>query len=74
MRTIEQSKQFKKDLKREHKGRHASYLADILQATLTLFVNDEPLPVAQRDHALTGKWQILSQRVAFRTMNSCSVD
>lgn len=57
MRTIEQSKQFKRDLKREHRGRHASYLADILQATLTLLVNDEPLPVVQRDHALTGKWQ-----------------
>jgi mRNA interferase YafQ len=57
MRTIEQSKQFKKDLKRERKGRHAKYLAEILEATLTLLVHDEQLPIAQRDHALSGKWQ-----------------
>jgi mRNA interferase YafQ len=57
MRTIEQSTQFKKDLKREGKGRHAQILPDILEATLTLLASDEPLPPAQRDHALTGKWQ-----------------
>jgi mRNA interferase YafQ len=57
MRTIEQSSQFKKDLKREYKGRHAKYLVEILEVTLTLLVNDQTLPVALRDHALTGKWQ-----------------
>ena len=57
MRTIEQSKQFKRDLRRERRGRHANYLADVLQTALTLLLNDEPLPMAQRDHVLTGKWQ-----------------
>jgi mRNA interferase YafQ len=57
MRTIEQSTQFKKDLKRECKGRHAKILPVVLEATLTLLASDEPLPQALRDHALTGKWQ-----------------
>jgi mRNA interferase YafQ len=57
MRTIEQSSQFKKDLKRESRGRHTKYLVDILEAALTLLVNDQALPVALRDHALNGKWQ-----------------
>jgi mRNA-degrading endonuclease YafQ of YafQ-DinJ toxin-antitoxin module len=54
MRTIEQSTQFKKDLKSEGKGRHAKYLAEVLEATLTLLANDQSLPKALRDHALTG--------------------
>lgn len=57
MRTIEQSSQFKKDLKRERKGRHAKTLPEVLQATLTLLANDEALPVALHDHPLTGKWK-----------------
>jgi mRNA interferase YafQ len=57
MRTIEQSTQFKKDMKREGKGRHAKILSVVLEATLTLLASDEPLPQALRDHALTGKWQ-----------------
>ncbi len=57
MRTIEQSTNFKKDLKREYKGRHAKHLVEILETALTLLVNDKALPVALRDHALTGKWQ-----------------
>ena len=56
MRSIEQSTQFKRDLKREGKGRHAKILPAILQAALTLLCNDEPLPVTLRDHPLTGKW------------------
>jgi mRNA interferase YafQ len=54
MRTIKKSSQFKKDLKRERKGKHSSNLAGILEATLKLLVNDQALPVAFRDHALTG--------------------
>ena len=57
MRSIEQSSQFKKDLRREAKGRHAKYLVEILEAALTLLVNGQTLPIALRDHALTGTWQ-----------------
>ena len=57
MRTIDQSTQFKKDLKRERNGRYARVLPETLETTLTLLVNDEPLPVALHDHALSGKWQ-----------------
>lgn len=57
MRTIEQSSQFKRDLKPEYKGRHARHLVDILESVLSLLGNDEPMPIAYRDHALTGKWQ-----------------
>lgn len=53
---FEQSTQFKKDLKREAKGRHAKILPAKLKATLTLLASDELLPAALRDHPLTGKW------------------
>lgn len=57
MRTIRRTKQFKKDYKRESKGRHAKHLDEILRAAVTLLVSDAPLPPAQRDHGLTGEWQ-----------------
>ena len=57
MRTINQTSQFKKDLKRESRGRHSKYLGAELQAILTLLVTDHPLPPNHRDHALTGEWQ-----------------
>ena len=57
MRTIRQTGQFKKDMKRESRGRHAKYLGVELQAILTLLIVDEPLPPNFRDHALTGEWK-----------------
>ena len=57
MRTIRQTNQFKKDLKREGRSRHAKYIAIELEAILTLLLVDKALPANHRDHALTGKWQ-----------------
>lgn len=57
MRTIRRTKQFKKDFKRESKGRNAKYLDEVFGAAAVLLAGDAPLPAAQRDHALTGEWK-----------------
>jgi mRNA interferase YafQ len=57
MRTINRTIQFKKDYKRESRGRHASILDRELMAVLTLLVNDASLPPRLHDHALSGKWK-----------------
>jgi mRNA interferase YafQ len=57
MRTIEQSVQFRRDLKREYKGRHRAHLEGTLREVLALLVEDRPMPAALRDHPLTGKWK-----------------
>lgn len=56
MRTIERSNQFKKDFKRESKGKFSKTLPSDLTNALTLLVNDQPLPARYFDHALTGNW------------------
>ena len=57
MRTIERTGQFKRDYKREAKGRHATTLERDLVAIVTALMQDEPLLARQRDHALTGEWK-----------------
>jgi mRNA interferase YafQ len=57
MRTIEQTAQFRKDFKRESKGQHRSVLQEDFVRVVTMLANDDPLPIAQRDHALTGEWK-----------------
>ena len=57
MRTISRTTQFKKDYKRESKGRHRSSLDAHLTAVLTLLVNDMPLPERLHDHPLSGEWK-----------------
>lgn len=57
MRTIEQTAQFRKDYKRESKGRHRAVLNDDFVRIITLLAEDVPLPIAQRDHALSGEWK-----------------
>jgi mRNA interferase YafQ len=57
MRTIEQTAQFRKDFKRESKGQYRSVLQQDFVQVVTMLANDEPLPVAQRDHALSGEWK-----------------
>lgn len=54
MRRIKQTGQFKRDLKREAKGKHRSTLEDDLMPVLTALAADEPLPPRHCDHALTG--------------------
>lgn len=57
MRTIERTNQFKRDYKRELKGRHRATLGRDLVKTISDLVNDRRLPPRRRDHALTGKWK-----------------
>ena len=57
MRTIEWTLQFKRDFKRERKGKHRATLDVDLFPIVDLLANDQPLEVRLRDHALTGEWK-----------------
>jgi mRNA interferase YafQ len=57
MRTIEPTNTFKKDFKRESKGRHAKVLQAELPALLQQLAEDHLLEARFRDHALTGDWK-----------------
>ena len=66
MRTIERTGQFKRDYKRESRGRHRTYLDAGLARIVETLANDQPLeprhpndqPLEPRhhDHALSGEW------------------
>lgn len=56
MRKIEASTAFKRDLKREGKGRYRTSLANDLQLVLQELLKDLPLEPRCRDHDLTGNW------------------
>lgn len=61
MRTIERTRRFKRDFKRQSKGKHRSSLDADFLAVITLLTNDQPLdpqPLdpTHRDHALSGNW------------------
>jgi mRNA interferase YafQ len=57
MRTINQTGQFKRDLKREAKGMHRAMLAKEFTHIVKSLALDEPLPEKYRDHALSGDWK-----------------
>lgn len=57
MRTIERTKQFKQDYKREAKGLHRATLENDFIAVLTALATDRPLPEKHRDHPLSGEWK-----------------
>ena len=57
MRAIEQSSQFKRDLKREAKGPHRAALAKDFTEIVRALACDEPLPEKLRDHSLAGDWK-----------------
>ena len=57
MRTIKQSGQFKKDLKRESKGQHRKALQSDFVALVAALASDAPLEPRYRDHALSGEWK-----------------
>ena len=57
MRTIERTSQFKRDFKRELKGRHRAVLTNDLGEILTALVNDQALAEKYRDHSLSGEWK-----------------
>jgi mRNA interferase YafQ len=56
MRTPDYTGQFKRDYKREKKGRHGSTLDADLHDVLSALLADQPLESRYRDHALTGNW------------------
>lgn len=56
MRTIERSTKFKKDYKRELKGRYRDILESELKTVLVTLIRDEALDIRYRDHDLSGNW------------------
>ncbi len=56
MRTIERSNAFKRDYKREVKGKYRKTLSDSLGDVLMFLVNDKPLDPRYHDHDLSGNW------------------
>ena len=57
MRKIERTGQFKRDYKREAKGRHRTTLDADLVPVLVALANDQLLEPRHRDHGLTGNWK-----------------
>ena len=56
MRTIERTSQFKRDYKRESRGRHRAHLDADLARMVEILANDQPLEPRHHDHALSGEW------------------
>ena len=57
MRTIEWTNRFKRDFKRELKGRHGRAIDDFLAEILPVLQADKVLADRHRDHALAGNWE-----------------
>ena len=57
MRTTDPTGRFKRDLKRELKGRYRRVIANELDELIMLLAADAPIPAHHRDHALTGDWK-----------------
>jgi mRNA interferase YafQ len=57
MRTIKQSGQFKRDLKREAKGPHRQTLQREFVNLIEALANDRPLAEKYRDHTPGGDWK-----------------
>ncbi len=57
MRTIERTTQFKRDYKRELKGRYRAELDEILLPVIKTLMQDLSLSVEYQDHQLTGNWK-----------------
>jgi mRNA interferase YafQ len=56
MRKIERTAQFKRDYRRESRGRHRVTLEAELRAVLAALIEDRPLAAPHRDHGLSGEW------------------
>ena len=57
MRRIERTGQFRRDYKRERKGRNRAEFDTVLIGVLKSLAEVRPLGERHRDHALTGEWQ-----------------
>ncbi|WP_039907587.1 type II toxin-antitoxin system YafQ family toxin [Candidatus Regiella insecticola] len=56
MRRVERSAAFKRDYKREARGRYRAILDHDLMPILMALANDKPLEPRSRDHDLSGDW------------------
>ena len=57
VRTIERTTAFRRDFKREAKGRHRGILDTELRRVVVALASDEPLDLRHRDHALSNEWK-----------------
>jgi mRNA interferase YafQ len=57
MLTIRRTTQFKKDFKRELRGRHGKVLEEELRATIGHLFSGQPMPARYVDHSLAGEWK-----------------
>jgi mRNA interferase YafQ len=57
MRTIERSTAFKRDYKREAKGRYRTTLDEDLLPVIEALAADTQLDLRHRDHELSGEWK-----------------
>jgi mRNA interferase YafQ len=57
MRNIESATAFRRDVKREAKGRYSKTLQVALSSVITKLAQDEVLDTRYRDHELIGNWQ-----------------
>jgi mRNA interferase YafQ len=56
MRTINYTRNFKRDYRREQSGRHAKKLNALLMEIVNALAKDTALPPRNHDHALAGEW------------------
>ena len=56
MRKIERTRQFKRDYRRESRGRHRADLDERLAKIVRKLANDLALEARHHDHALSGPW------------------
>ncbi len=56
MRTIERTSRFKRDYKRESRGRHRTYLDAVLTPVVEALASDRPMEPRHHDHSLSGEW------------------
>jgi len=54
---IEYTRQFKKDYKREKKGKHRSTIDSDIETVVEALLLDKPLDQKFHDHALIGNWK-----------------
>lgn len=57
VRTIDSASAFKRDYKRESKGKHRASLDNDLKPVLVALVNDQALETQHCDHDLSGDWE-----------------
>ena len=57
MRKIEHTGQFKRDYRRESRGKYRASLDTLLVPILDALADDQPLEPRHHDHALSGNWK-----------------